>query len=129
MRHVRPRLVSIVEQINPRTPWNDQPDCLSCHVDFERFPAPGAMAFNDWVRGPAALYRLHSDDAGLMCQSCHGPTHAEYPALNRYLPDLDNIQPLQFQGIASPIGARGNCAVCYVQDMDYEFHHPNILGY
>ncbi|HDQ41886.1 MAG TPA: cytochrome C [Desulfonatronum sp.] len=128
MRGVMPRSVQTVEEINPRTPWNDQPDCLSCHVDFERPDFGNISAFNDWVSGPAGLYRLRSDDAGLMCQSCHGPTHAEYPAINKFHPDLDAIQPVQYQGVNAVIGARGNCAVCHIEEMDFEFHHPNILA-
>lgn len=126
MQHVRPRLVSSVEDISPRTPWNDQPDCLTCHHDFERPETDNA--FNSWVRGPAGLYRLRTDDAGIMCQACHGSTHAEYPASNAFHPELDSIQPLQYQGDAGPIGARGNCVVCHTVDMYDEYHHPNMLG-
>jgi mono/diheme cytochrome c family protein len=129
MRGLKPRLVDAVEQVNPRTPWNDQPDCLGCHVDFERPADQETYAFNKWVRGPAGLYRLRSDDAGLMCESCHGPTHAEYPAVNKFHQNLDAIQPMQYQGVNAVIGARGNCAVCHIEEMDFDFHHPNSLGY
>ncbi len=129
MRGIRPRLVDTVDAISPRTPWNDQPDCLTCHVDFQRPAGKDVSAFNEWVRGPAGLYRMRTDDAGLMCQSCHGPTHAEYPAINKFHPDLDAIQPMQYQGMNAVIGAKENCAVCHIEPMDYEFHHPNILDY
>ncbi|NLW82369.1 MAG: cytochrome C [Desulfovibrionales bacterium] len=126
MRHIKPRLVATVEEISPRQPWKDEPDCLTCHLDFA---APqGDSAFNHWVRGPEGLYRTRSDDAGLMCEACHGPTHAEYPAVNPFHPDLDAIQPLQYQGAPGPIGSGGNCAVCHTEEMLDEFHHPNILG-
>jgi mono/diheme cytochrome c family protein len=126
MRHLKPRLVATAEEIVPRQPWTDEPDCLTCHVDFA---APQTdSAFNVWVRGPEGLYRTRSDDAGLMCEGCHGSTHAEYPATNAFHPDLDAIQPLQYQGNPRPIGSDGNCAVCHTVDMDYEFHHPNIMG-
>ncbi|MDP3431185.1 MAG: cytochrome c, partial [Desulfomicrobium sp.] len=128
MRHIKPRLVASIEEIESRTPWNDQPDCLNCHVDFEAPQGDNPSAFNQWVRGPAGLYRTRADDAGLMCQSCHGSTHAEFPATNAFHPDLDAIQPLQYQGHPGPIGSKGNCAVCHTEDMYYEFHHPNILG-
>jgi len=128
MRHIKPRLVASVEEIEPRAPWNDQPDCLSCHVDFEPPQDAEPSAFNQWVRGPEELYRMRTDDAGLMCESCHGSTHAEYPAANHFHPDLDAIQPLQYQGTPGTIGGKGNCAVCHTEDMDTEFHHPNILG-
>jgi len=123
--HIKPRLVKSVEEIVPRTPWNDLPDCLSCHVEFQ---APQeADAFNQWQRGPAGLYRTRTDDAGIMCEACHGPTHSEYPAVNAFHKDLDVIQPLQYQGVSRPIGGSGNCAVCHIEDMDMEFHHPNSL--
>jgi len=128
MRHIKPRLVASVEEIEPRTPWNDQPDCLNCHVDFEPPQDAEPSAFNQWVRGPEGLYRMRTDDAGLMCESCHGSTHAEYPGTNAFHPDLDAIQPLQYQGHPGPIGSKGNCAVCHTEDMYDEFHHPNILG-
>jgi mono/diheme cytochrome c family protein len=126
MRHIKPRLVATVDEIVPRKPWTDEPDCLTCHVDFA--PPETDSAFNEWVRGPKGLYRTRSDDAGLMCEGCHGPTHAEYPAVNAFHPDLDALQPLQYQGAPGPVGSGGNCAVCHTVDMDYEFHHPNILG-
>jgi mono/diheme cytochrome c family protein len=128
MRHVKPRLVASIEEIEPRTPWNDQPDCLNCHVGFEAPEGENPSAFNQWVRGPAGLYRTRTDDAGLMCESCHGSTHAEFPATNAFHPDLDAIQPLQYQGHPGPIGSKDNCSVCHIEDMYYEFHHPNILG-
>jgi hypothetical protein len=97
-------------------------------VNFEPPQDENPSAFNQWVRGPAGLYRTRADDAGLMCEGCHGSTHAEYPATNAFHPDLDAIQPLQYQGTPGPIGGQGNCAVCHTEDMDAEFHHPNILG-
>jgi mono/diheme cytochrome c family protein len=126
MRHVKPRLVATVDEIAARAPWTDEPDCLTCHADFAKPQTDSA--FNQWVRGPIGLYRTRSDDAGLMCQGCHGSTHAEYPAANHFHPDLDAIQPLQYQGTPGTIGGKGNCAVCHTEDMDTEFHHPNILG-
>ncbi|NCC24500.1 MAG: cytochrome C [Deltaproteobacteria bacterium] len=128
MRGIRPRLVATVEEISPRTPWNDQPDCLTCHVDFAPPASRKVSAFNDWVRGPSGLYRLRADNAGMMCESCHGSTHAEYPAENSFHPDLDAIQPLQYQGVNGVIGANGNCAICHVENMEGDFHHPNMMG-
>ncbi|MEG6552436.1 cytochrome c3 family protein, partial [Desulfocurvibacter africanus] len=118
------------EDIMGRTPWLMEPDCASCH-DFEVKPERGvATSFNKWTSGePGELYRLRSDDAGaIMCEACHGSTHALYPASNPYGRDRDNIQPMQYQGLARTIGARGNCAVCHVVDMDPEssIHHPLV---
>ena len=126
MKHIKPRLVDTVDEIEPRKPWTDQPDCLACHEDFA--PPQSDSAFNQPVRGPQGLYRTRTDDAGLMCEACHGSPHAEYPAENAFHPDLDAIQPLQYQGVSRPIGSGGNCAVCHTEQMFDEFHHPNILG-
>ncbi|BDV00608.1 cytochrome c family protein [Thermodesulfomicrobium sp. WS] len=128
MQGVRPRSVDSVEAVQPRTPWKDEPDCLTCHQNFTRPQDKGISAFNTWARGEKELYRSRTDDAGLHCPVCHGPTHAEYPAQNPFASQRDAIQPLQYQGISAPIGARGNCAVCHTMDMEYEFHHENILA-
>ncbi|WP_028573531.1 cytochrome ubiquinol oxidase subunit I [Desulfonatronovibrio hydrogenovorans] len=127
MRHIEPRLVASLDEINPRTPWNQQPDCLTCHRDFEQPESHDVRAFNVWNEQVGELYRLRADDVGLMCQSCHGATHAEYPAVNKFGLDRDNVQPLQYQNEPYAIGANNNCAVCHIQEMDFEGHHPGIL--
>lgn len=127
MAGIRPRAVASVEEIQPRTPWEDEPDCLACHQGFTR-PTKDVSAFNAWARGSNALYRSRSDDAGLRCPACHGPTHAEYPATNPFHPQRDSIQPLQYQGVAGVIATGGRCAVCHTVDMEDEFHHENILA-
>lgn len=123
-----PRLVASQADIQPRTPWEDEPDCLTCHQEFTKPASREVSAFNAWARGAGALYRSRSDDAGLRCPACHGSTHAEYPAVNPVHPQRDAIQPLQYQGNSRPVGAGGNCAVCHTVPMDVEFHHPNILA-
>ena len=111
MAHLTPRTAGSLEEINARTPWINEPDCLNCHEDFQRPNTATASAFNRWTVGPEALFRLRHDDTGtLMCEACHGSTHAVYPAVNKLSPDLDNIQPLQYQKNRNPIGFQ-NCAV------------------
>jgi len=127
MRHIQPRLVASLDEINPRTPWHQQPDCLTCHQDFGIPRSHEVSAFNVWNEHESELYRLRSDYMGLMCQSCHGATHAEYPAVNKYGLDRDNVQPMQYQGEPYAIGANNNCAVCHTMDMDFEAHHPGML--
>lgn len=126
MRHLRPRLVSAVEDVNPRTPWNSLPDCLACHVEFERPESVKVTAFNQWAENDD-LYQNRVDEAGLMCQACHGSAHAEHPAINPFNSGLDSLQPMRYQGNRRPIGAGGNCAVCHREEMDAELHHPNML--
>ncbi len=127
MKNLEPRLVGSPEEINPRVPWDQQPDCLTCHRDFGRPESHEVRAFNVWNDDVSQLYRLRADNTGLMCQSCHGATHAEYPAVNKLGLDRDNIQPLQYQGEPYAIGANNNCAVCHTMEMSSEGHHPGIL--
>ncbi|MCP4665940.1 MAG: cytochrome C, partial [Deltaproteobacteria bacterium] len=126
MRHLRPRMVDDKEKIKPRIPWVNEPDCLHCHRDFMA-PDQDASAFNQWTEGLEDLYRMRTDEAGILCQACHGNTHALYPARNPYGKDRDNIQPKQYQKNPYPIGADGNCRVCHTIDMEDEMHHPNSL--
>jgi hypothetical protein len=104
-----------------------EPDCAGCH-DFAAKPdVRTALAAGKWTDGQGGLFRSRKDDAGAMaCQACHGPAHAEYPAANPYGKDRDNIQPVQYQSLAGPIGAAGNCSVCHMIDIDASasVHHP-----
>jgi len=127
MKHLSPRSVSTIEQINPRTPWFNEPDCMNCHVDFEE-PETDESEFNLWTKGVEQLYRMRTDDVGIMCEACHGSTHAIYPTKNLYGKDRDNIIPLQYQNNPYPVGANRNCKVCHTIDMEEEVHHPNSLA-
>ena len=128
MRHLSPRKVATLADINPRTPWLNEPDCLNCHVDFKR-PDPRTVdGFNKWTAGPEALYRNRHDQTGsMLCESCHGSTHAIYPAVNPLQPDRDNLQPLQYQNNRRSIG-RENCGLCHLNgvkaDGEKPGHHP-----
>jgi hypothetical protein len=115
------------DQIAPRSAWTGQPDCLNCHVDFEP-PETDQVEYNTWTHTVDQLYSRRTGDAGLMCMACHGAAHAIYPARNPYSEDLDNLQPLQYQGTPYPIGSNGECRVCHTTDMEDEIHHPNMLG-
>jgi hypothetical protein len=124
MRNLEPYVVDSVEEIEPRLPWLNQPDCLNCHVDYE---LAGVDAFNRWTPGAEALYRNRTAGLGVMCTACHNSPHAIYPAANRYGEDRDNVQPLQYQGIAGTIATEGNCFVCHGQAMAVEGHHRRML--
>lgn len=125
MKNLKARNVASVDDITPRTPWLNEPDCLNCHVDYEMGETDDA--FNTWTGGPEELYRLRHDEMdALMCQACHGSTHAVYPATNnKYGQDRDSIQPLQYQGNDRPIG--NDCMVCHTVQPEDEAHHPNSL--
>ncbi|WP_419658577.1 cytochrome c family protein (probable cytochrome bd ubiquinol oxidase, subunit I) [Desulfosarcina variabilis str. Montpellier] len=124
MRHIEPRMVATLDQINARTPWINEPDCLNCHVDFKRPDPATANAFNQWTSGPEALYRIrHDQTKSMMCEACHGSTHAVYPATNILDAQRDNIQPLQYQGNNRSIG-RKNCRLCHTKARTGVGHHP-----
>lgn len=126
MKHLVPTMVDSTSHIKPRIPWINEPDCLNCHIDFNQPETD--ETFNLWTKSADQLYRLRTDDVGIMCQACHGSTHAVYPATNIYGNKRDNIQPLQYQGNPYPIGSNKNCKVCHTIDMDEEMHHPNSLA-
>ncbi len=102
------------EEIKPRMPWLMEPDCRSCHTNFNIFEDGfEGTAFNKWVPGFEALYRNRTDNHGVMCIACHGSTHAVYGAYNKYGLQRDNQQPLQYQGLAGTIGTHEQCMVCH----------------
>jgi mono/diheme cytochrome c family protein len=112
--------------IPPRTAWLQTPDCLACHKDYGS-PDP-SQAFGHWTKGPAERFRTRLDEMGaLSCPACHGPQHALYPSVNPYGKNRDMIQPLQYQKLARPLGAQGNCTVCHKVRMDTDAHHPNTI--
>ncbi|PIE61269.1 MAG: cytochrome C [Desulfobacterales bacterium] len=125
MVHLTPRKVATVDQINARTPWINEPDCLNCHIEFTRPDPKTADAFNQWTQEAEELFRLRHDDTdSIMCQACHGATHAIYPSRNKFAPDMGNIQPLQYQGNRFPIGYQ-KCSVCHtIPILDEPVHHP-----
>lgn len=121
--HLKPEGETKIEDMIPRRPWENEPDCLNCHVDF--MPPEDDATFNLWTDGEKTLFALRTDEAGIMCAACHGSPHAEYPATNIYGRDRDNLQPLQYQKNPYPMGANKNCRVCHTVDMEDELHHPN----
>jgi len=67
---------------------------------FNGFVNPGA--------GNPRLYRLSSGHGGVMCEGCHGATHAEWPVAD---PDAnDNLLAMQMQGHTGPII---ECTACH----------------
>lgn len=114
------------KDVQPRTPWLQQPDCTSCHTRFHE-PAEDATGFNKWVAGGADLFRMRTDNSGMRCEACHGPPHALYPAKNPWEPLLDSMQPLQLQGNNLPIGSEERCDVCHGYVPEVSVHHPNQL--
>jgi len=128
MANLSPTVVSEIGQVNSRMPWLNEPDCKSCHANFDIVKDGWeGSAFNKWAAGFDALYRNRTDNHGVMCIACHGSTHAEYPATNKYDKERDNIQPLQYQGVAGTIGTLKNCKVCHKKEMTTNGHHRNMV--
>lgn len=125
MAHLRPVHVDSVERINPRLPWIQEPDCLTCHKGFQK-PVKNATGFNVWNKEVSGLYRMRTGEGGIRCEACHGSTHAVYPAQNPYRKNRDNIQPMQYAGLPYPIGSNLTCEVCHTTKMEGSIHHENM---
>jgi mono/diheme cytochrome c family protein/MFS family permease len=125
MKHLTSDQVNHMKQIQPRKPWIQEPDCLACHVDYE---APETtIGFNKWTDSADTLFRNQTGDAGIRCIACHGVTHALYPANNSFDADRDNIQALQYQKKAGPIGGNKQCRACHLIHMSDNYHHNNMV--
>ena len=69
------------------------------NADGSTFANPGA--------GNPQLYRVSTGHGGVMCEGCHGATHAEFPNGN---PNAnDNVMANQLQGHTGPIVECGTC--------------------
>ena len=126
MRYLKPRTVATVEEINPRLPWMQEPDCSTCHTRWGVKPDKATSnAYNTWTADGNVLYRNSPDKTGtVMCIACHNSPHANYPTFNKYGKNRDNIAPLQYQGNNRAIGAQGNCTVCHTGPIhQHNAHH------
>ena len=126
LEHLQQNVATATDEITPRQPWVNQPDCLNCHLEFEQ--PENDSTFNQWTQTTEELYRNRTDESGsLFCAACHSSPHGVYPAANGYGEQVHNIQPLQYQDNTLPIGSNLNCAVCHTVEMEDEMHHPNML--
>ena len=126
MTHLTVSSVDSKKEVNPRWPWMNEPDCLTCHQDFQ--PPEEVNAYNQWTKGMDELYRIRTDEAGIRCIACHNSTHAIYPADNPLDKNRDNVQPLQYMGIPLPIGSNKQCETCHMVAMEDPVHHENMAG-
>lgn len=83
--------------VNGRTPWANEPNCVSCHPNV-----PG-------IDTGTALYRNSHGHGNLFCSACHGSPHAMVPSLVA----KDNYQELQYQGSTRPVKSIGSCGICH----------------
>ncbi|MEN2993737.1 MAG: cytochrome C [Thermodesulfovibrio sp.] len=125
LRNLKPE--TPLYDIKPRKPWIQQPDCLNCHVGFQK-PKKNVRAFNKWTQDETELYRNRKDNSGkIPCTGCHSSPHATYPSFNEYGENRDNIQPIQYQGIPFPISSEMKCEVCHKVKMQGNYHHSNMF--
>lgn len=109
-----------------REGWLDEPNCQACHTGTatqnngeirytSAFDTDGSLriavnsTFATTPNTPSAPYSLFKMSYGhgkLQCEACHGPTHAEYPTVQRN----DNTGTLKLQGHAGPLV---ECGVCH----------------
>lgn len=108
--------------LSKRVPWANEPACQSCHTGdaLTNFVGdPGTIAAPDGIRllqaylttdpdakpiqspgsrfaAEESLYRLSKGHGGVMCEGCHGSTHAEWPVINAAA--NDNVAATQLQG-------------------------------
>jgi hypothetical protein len=110
--------------VKGRRPWVNEPDCLTCHVDYE--PPETDSALNGWNVHADVVYNKRYDESGsVRCIACHGPQHRLYPNHDGAA-SADNAQPLQYQGNTLVIGSNMNCAVCHKVEMEDSLHHANM---
>lgn len=114
-------------RVRARRPWQQQPDCLGCHTEDYMLPDGFLHAGHELPALGEELYVHRKDDLdAVACAACHGPPHAAYPAVNPHGETMDNMQPLQYQGMARTMGAEKSCRVCHTVDMEGDMHHVNM---
>ena len=127
MQQITPTAVDSVDEIMPRKPWVNMPDCTGCH-DFTAKPdVTNATAFNKWTESAEMRFSNRTENTGtIRCGSCHGSPHAVYPSTNPMGDDRDNLQPLQYQKLAMPLGSTNNCATCHIEAQEFSIHHDIV---
>jgi hypothetical protein len=77
----------------------------------KRFAEPAVPASYNGFANPGAgnprLYRVSTGHGGVMCEGCHGATHAEWPNANSNA--NDNVTATQLQGHTGTIVECGTC--------------------
>jgi uncharacterized CHY-type Zn-finger protein len=103
-----------------RQGWLDMPSCQACHYrpspgadyveDTSVFDVNGAFRQGEGAFGTGAnLYKLSTEHGGMMCEACHGSTHAEGPSSE----PNDNVQNITLQGYD---GKLTECSACHVPE-------------
>jgi hypothetical protein len=120
-----------------RRPWVDLPKCQSCHTGdalnhtgsdiigrqaYENADtASPILASTSRFAENQSLYRFSQTHGGVACESCHGSTHAEWPAR---VNTNDNVTAMQLQGHTGEIA---ECGVCHNQELAPSLKGPHGL--
>ncbi len=92
----------------------------------KRFAEPAVPAsFNDFANpgaGNPQLYRVSTGHGGVMCEGCHGATHAEWPNANPN--GNDNVTASQLQG---HVGTIADCTTCHSSSPGNSLNGPHGL--
>jgi hypothetical protein len=100
-------------QAHGRQAWLEEPRCADCH-NTQNGENANTLYRNSYLQnGPEGM------NGFIMCESCHGSPHAEWPSMER----RDNLLPLHVQGLASYIQ---KCTVCH--QMEGGGIHGNTSG-
>ena len=120
-----------------REGWFDEPNCQACHYDGKQEksaidPATNTLRhvigtrfatnLNTPVTG-ISLYRFSTGHGDMQCESCHGATHAIYPAHN-----ADNMLSEGIQGHSGTIGECASCHTTVPKTVDGGPHGMHTVG-
>ncbi|MEN8712598.1 MAG: hypothetical protein ABF326_10420, partial [Arenicellales bacterium] len=87
------------------------------------FANANGTTFDNPGAGNPQLYRVSTGHGGVMCEGCHGATHAEWPNAN---PNAnDNVTAKQLQGHTGPIT---ECTTCHSSNFDIDDFKGNLDG-
>lgn len=137
--------------LSKRVPWASEPKCQSCHIgdaltlatldtsdfvlaadgirllqayrisDANEAHLPLIEAPDSRFAEDQSLYRLSKGHGGVMCEGCHGSTHAIWPVKNPAA--NDNLAPTQLQGHS---GTVIECVSCHgSQDLGLTLGGPH----
>ena len=100
-------VASSITGIPPRTPWVNEPKCVTCHAGVAEVDTSGPVPPDD-------LYRNSFGHGGMSCAACHGGPHAVIPT-NKVgsFTNWDTYQAQQYQGYSGIVKSMGSCGVCH----------------
>jgi hypothetical protein len=107
-------LSTVASSIPARTPWVNEPKCVTCHAGVAEVDTTGPVP-------PADLYRNSFGHGDMACAACHGSPHAMIPT-NKVgsFTNWDTYQAQQYQGYSGIVKSIGSCGVCHPSSRGWE---------